>query len=280
METLEKKTEQLKERERALSMSVNSFKLELESVQETIKFARNEEAKAQKAAVDEEKRLAALTAQIAAETARFEVTKAEHAKFVVELDGLHKRMAEYQQLVISTQAEYTATVKEREDILSKLVADENKQVVKAEATKAKLATEITEVKEELANYERELQVTKDAVIVVTKQLDTAQQSLEQLRTMEGIQRTTLGALADDVVEMTTEIKTRQNEAAKLSSQVLLLQEEIKKLEEEKAKVQTSFETEKLKLFNISRREDHVRNQEAYIRDAYKKAGITYTEFSQ
>ncbi len=184
------------------------------------------------------------------------------------------------------EEEVKATRATAEADASRIMHTAQVEVTRLTTEKDALEADIATLEAKKVKQAKENDEAKAELVRVNNDITAANTLLNETnREFEGKQRMLALLLADlktgteKLKTVTEQVKTEEEVLSDLSSRKPALEAEIAQLEALKEEEQKKYEVEKAKLFNIARREQHVQQQEAHIRDQFQLAGVPYTEFS-
>ena len=191
----------------------------------------------------------------------------------VSLDTLESELAESISGAREREAEAIKDLTKQKEVLNAELKVLNSDIEAGNLVITNLNVVIKDLKEEksaLSNDITALTAERNELSrqceVLAGTLKTEQGKVESLKTI--------------IATLTTKQTSVEAEIARLEGLMPPLQEQIAKLQNEIVQMTGEYESAKGRLFNIARREEHVNNQEEYIIEQFKLAGVPYTPFSE
>lgn len=227
------------------STQKEAYEKELDTLNETIKLTRDSITKDNERAKEVKEALTTIEEDLKARIAKGE---------------------ERENAAISTLTAERVKLQTEVDALADDLKKAETTIAGYESTVAELVEKRKEVGNELTKLTaevNELNRIKEGALKVVKDASEKFESAEKALSVVSAQKTELEASCAQI----------QASIEALIPQKTTIETDIAKLEEQ-------YQFEKTKLFNISRREQHVTQQEEYIREQFKFAGLAYTEFSE
>lgn len=238
----------------ALEAKVNTLQRYIDGYKENIEQKTKHLADASQAITDSNETIAALTKEEHATRAQINALKGDYAKkradHAAELEKeIAPRKAEYETLTTAV----TALTKEkaaREAVLKQLsheTAVLTSEIATLEANRDTLNNEEKAITKALTK------ATKD-LSVVNANITTANQTLQQIEAF---------------------IAAAKAESADLRALTDTLRKEIEELKNQASAAKTEYDSQRVKLFNISSREKALISKESYIKQLYREANVAF-----
>ena len=173
--------------------------------------------------------------------------------------------------------------------VNKVKSEQDSLVNDARRKLSDLEVDMEEAKVSLANTLAQIKTKNEDIVVLTNQITTLDNSIDKLSKQESGLVQQVMAMTEDIETMKNNVKKAQKdeeEAKALINELNIttddlkaikeaLETEIEELKGQKATSEAEYTASQNKIFALVEREEQLNQREAFIKEKYEKAGITY-----